>query len=494
MRDSSVAASQSYSRVDFDKTESLASRVSDDEELELGPAEVSVSRGENGALSIFRHGMFDGLGGVEMVRLDPVTRILHIYPRPGADVAPSSTAADARPREIRIDTTVWPWPGSKPIGETERGEYRLEGIPEGLGVMFTYGLSLPKPYRGLARAMESQAGCSVLQLGAAQSAGVDGDVLHVSLEAFERFVQAVDRQQRRSATVVTRLKEAEAHNLVAEAIGARTVTPSPGRAPIIRAITQVVSGATQFDVAGRDELLRLAASESATAARENAETLGRLRHDLEIVTLDELIKGYRAALDGPQAADEKRWQEFLEVNDFALQQLFAAPVVFAGREILVNLPDVHGAAYKTVDFLLWNPVAMTVHLIEIKTPKTPLMAANPYRGRGAAEVYPPHAKLTGAVAQLQSQIEGARGGDLKILLAASSDMPNIDTRIVRGAVVAGRLDALTETQRISFLRYRDGLAGVDLVTYDEILTRLEGLQGLLATAASHQGPRTRPQS
>jgi len=483
-----------YPPVDFDKTESLATGVSEDEAFEPGPADVSVSRGDNGALSIFRHGRFDGPTGVEMVRFDPVTRILHIYPRPGADVEPSSIAADAQPREVRIDTRVWPWPGLEPIGETARGEYRLEGIPEGLGVIFTYGLSLPKPYRGLARAMESQVGCSVLQLGDPQSAGVHGDVLHVSVEAFERFVQAVDRQQRRSATVATRLKEAEAHNLVAEAIGAPKMTPSPGRAPIIKAITQVISGATEFDAEGRDELLRLAAAESATAARENAETLGRLRHDLEIVTLDELIARYRAALDGPHAPEEKRWQEFFEDNDFALQQLFAAPVVFAGRELLVNLPDVHGAAFKTVDFLLWNPVARTAHLIEIKTPKTPLMAASPYRGRGAAEVYPPHMQLTGSVAQLQSQIEGARGGDLKRLLDASSDMPSIDTRIVRGAVVAGRLDTMTETQRISFLRYRDGLAGVDLVTYDEVLTRLEGLQALLGTAASDQLPRTRPPS
>lgn len=472
-----------------DTADGLATRMSDDEALEPW-TEVSVGHGDDGAVTVTRQGRFDGPDGVEMVRFDPSTGLLHIYPRPGADWAPSSLRPMQLPREIRIDTAVWPWDPSEPIGETERGEYRLQGIPEGLGVIFTYGLGLPKAYRSLAKAMKAQTGCTVLQLGDAQFAGVHGDVLHLSLEAFETFIQMVDRQQRRSTTVTTRLKDAEAHNLVAAAIGAPMMAPSPGRTPIIQAITQVISGATEFDTADRDELLHLAAAESATAARENPEALGKLRHDLELVTLDELITRYRAALDGPHAAEEKRWQKFLEDNTFALQQLFAAPVVIAGREIRVHLPDVHGAAFKTVDFLLWNPVAGTTHLVEIKTPKTPLVAAIPYRGKGTAEVYPPHKQLTGAIAQLHSQIEGARGGDLKLLLHSSPDMPKIDTRIVRAAVIAGRLDAMTETQRMSFLRYRDGLAGVDLITFDEILTRLEGLQALISATASGQGPAT----
>jgi len=437
---------------------------------------LSVTLTDHGECLVFtRYGKQDGAEGTEIARYEVGPWLMRIFPREGADVG--ATQAFARVREIQIDTSVWQWDQSDPVVTTNKDDLALGGLPKGLGVMFQYGLGLPKRHRRLIREVEANTECSVIHLGAEEELGVSGDVLRLGVTRFGKFIHAVDLHQGRGSVVVGRLNDAEAFNFVAEAVGRPSRPPSPGRLPLIKAMTRVVSGETELDESGRAEPLNLVAAESRAAAAENPEAFGQLRHDLDIVTLEVLINQFEAALAGPSASKEDTWQTFFRRNVFALQQLFAAPIALVDEQVQVRIPSLGGTGAQLPDFLLLNTVSRNVHLVEIKTPKTPLLKSK-HRGRGGAMVFPPHGKLSGAVAQLQAQVQSAVT-DLPLILARTADAPDLDVVVVRGAVIAGSVGHLTAAERESFMRYRAGLFGVEVVTFDEVLDRLKGLQEML---------------
>lgn len=428
---------------------------------------------ERDSLVFTRVGALDGPDGVTIARYDADSHLLRLFPREGVDHGGDD--AYGQVREIQIDTAVWAWNADDPIVETDQGEFQLAGLPEGLGVTFGWGLRLPMHYRRLIREIEDATDCTIISLGADN--GISGDAFHLSLDRFASFIHDIELHRGRAGTVLGRLNDAVARNVVAEALGRPTRPASPGRLPAIKGMTQVISGETDFDEAGRAELLDLVAGESRTAATEHPEAFGRLRTDLDLVTLEVLIDQFEAALSGPTARKEKTWQTFFGVNVFALQQLFAAPVTYVGEQLRVRLPNLYGTGAQEPDFLLVNSVARSVHLVEIKTPATKMLSRS-YRGRDEAEVFPPHRDLSGAVAQLQSQIHSALV-DLPGILQRTSDAPDVNPGVVRGAVIAGSMTSLSEVQRQSFMRYRQGLLGVEVITFDEVLDRLKGLHRML---------------
>ncbi|MFC7485417.1 Shedu anti-phage system protein SduA domain-containing protein [Knoellia sp. CPCC 206453] len=362
---------------------------------------------------------------------------------------------------------------------TERdNEPALGGLPKGLGVIYRYGLTFPQAYRPLIGEIEKATKCSALRLGGDSDTIEHDDVLRIRLTDFEAFIRAVDRHRDRASTVFGRLRDAEAHNLVAERVGRAMRPPSPGKLPIIKSMTRVISGETELDEFGRSELIELIAAESRTAITENPEAIGRLRADLDVVTLEVLIEQFEAALVGPSAGKEDTWQHFFSVNTFALQQLFAAPIAHVGEQVQVRVPSLHGTGAQQPDFLLVNTVSRNVHLVEIKTPTT-LLIAGPYRGRDSAKVFPPNRELTGAVAQIQAQVQSAIR-DLPLILSRTINSPDLDSGVVLGAVIAGSIGNLSNEEKESFMRYRAGLSGVEVITYDEILERLKGLKSLLS--------------
>lgn len=436
-----------------------------------------VVTSERDSLIFTRAGSFDGPNGVEVARFEADSRLLCLLPREGVDHG--ANRAYAQVREIQIDTAVWTWDPDDPIVETDQGELQLAGLPEGLGVTFGWGLRLPMHYRRLIREVEVATDCTVICLGSDN--GISGDTFHLSLDAFASFIREIELHRGRAGTVLARLNDAVAHNVVAEALGRATHPASPGRLPAIKSMTQVISGESDFDEASRAELLDLVAAESRRAATEQPEAFGRLRTDLDLVTLEVLIDQFSTALSGPTAGKERTWQSFFGANVFALQQLFAAPVTYVGEQLRVRLPNLYGTGAQEPDFLLVNSVAKSVYLVEIKTPATKMLSSN-YRGRDEAEVFPPHRDLSGAVAQLQSQIHSALV-DLPGILQRTSGAPDVNPGVVRGAVIAGSMTSLSAVERQSFMRYRQGLFGVEIITFDEVLDRLKGLHRMLTGSA-----------
>lgn len=415
-------------------------------------------------------------GGIDMVRFDPFTRILSIFPK----VSSLGGLIDqyGQVTELQLDTSVGEWDSDAAVVEGDSGELELAGMPEGFGKIFAYGLGLPRAYRSIVRAIEENTDCSVVRFGSPHKEGADGDIFHIALDRFARYKSAVDLNRRRGATVVQRVNRSEASNAIADLVGKAKESPSLGRHPTIQAITRAVTDDTPLNNTDRSALVRRMATETRQVAAESPQVLGKLRHDIQLVTLEVLIQQFGDGLRGPMAREEDKWQAFFEANSFALQQLFAAPVALYGTQLHLRMPNMHGAGARKADFVLVNALTRTAIVVEIKTPSTRLLGSR-YRGAGGAEVHPPDKELSGAVAQLQAQMESAVTDFRDILRQTSGDEP-IRTSDVRGAIIAGKHASLGDEERLSFLRYRNGLQGIEVLTFDEVHHRLQGLHEMLA--------------
>ena len=71
--------------------------------------------------------------------------------------------------------------------------------------------------------------------------------------------------------------------------------------------------------------------------------------------------------------------------------------------------------------------------------------------------------------------------DFQNLVVHTPGAEDVDTSVVRGAVIAGTAASLGPKERKSFLRYRNGLHRVDVIAFNEVHDRLKGLRNMLAT-------------
>lgn len=449
--------------------------------------EVQLKLLEGNTVFVWRRSDAFSLSGhtaeeLEVARWDPSAGLLTIVPR-------MATSGDLEPQfdkveELRIDADLLT--GREPeqwVDENERGiGLELGCLPSGFGKIFRYGLGLRRHYRRIIQHVEDHTHCAAVRFVVAGPEGLDGPVFNIRGERFAEFKRAVDRNRERATTVAARVNVTEAHNAVAELLGLPQRKTTVGRHPVIVAMSRELTGLPVLDSEERRALVRQTSLESRAAAVEAPEEFGQLRRDIEVVSLDVLIEQFDRSMTGAAAKDESHWQHFFQTNTFALQQLFAVPIALFGEQVTVKGINALGQGSRIADFVLVNTITRTALVVEIKTPAAGLTGSI-YRGAGGAEIFLPHKDLMGAVTQLQAQMESARV-HLPDLLRDTPGLGPIDTVVVRGAVIAGMAQPLGAEEKASYLRFRDGLAGLEVVAFDEVRDRLRVLRDLLASGAS----------
>jgi hypothetical protein len=125
-----------------------------------------------------------------------------------------------------------------------------------------------------------------------------------------------------------------------------------------------------------------------------------------------------------------------------------------------------------VDFLFSGGSASEAILIEIKTPVTPLIQKQPYRGN----VYAPSSKLAGSVVQV-ADYRGSLNRELDRLNRGKKyDLAAFKPKAV---VIIGNSIELNNDKKIrSFQLFRSSLSDVEIVTFDELFLKIERLASL----------------
>jgi hypothetical protein len=161
--------------------------------------------------------------------------------------------------------------------------------------------------------------------------------------------------------------------------------------------------------------------------------------------------------------DEEVWQGILTRESWVLGQLFGAPFVFVKGKAYVGGKTYENLEARVTDFLYKNLVTGNVLLVEIKTPITPLLAAQ-YRD----QVFPPSGHLAGAITQVLDQRRELLGDPTLNLGAAEAASFH-----PRAVVLVGDIDSqgITHHKLQSFELFRNELAGVEVVTFDELAAK-----------------------
>ncbi|MDT4817343.1 hypothetical protein FQZ97_504180 [compost metagenome] len=195
----------------------------------------------------------------------------------------------------------------------------------------------------------------------------------------------------------------------------------------------------------------------------------QLKQDIELVTLRELIERCTELLAA--TTTEAKWQSFLSANPFVLSMAFHYPVIRIGDQPYVGgkLHTGQGGSYS--DFLMAAAATNNLALVEIKRPGIPLLG-NEYRG-----IYPPSSELCGAVAQVVAQSAELQASFK--FIGTELDRKGYQPHSVACVVIIG-LKPTDEGRAKGFEQYRHSLHGIHVITFDELVERLQSLYDLLA--------------
>jgi len=171
--------------------------------------------------------------------------------------------------------------------------------------------------------------------------------------------------------------------------------------------------------------------------------------------------------------NEEFWQQTLARYSFVLSQVFSFPVIILKGKAYVGGKGIENTGGNVVDFLVTNQLTKNTALVEIKTPKTPLIAQE-YRG----DIHNIEREVVGAV----MQVSNYRDRLLKQYnMLASDSHEEFQVFDPQCLIIVGNLERekLTANQRKSFELFRNGLKDVRLITYDELFGKVQILIDLL---------------
>jgi hypothetical protein len=170
--------------------------------------------------------------------------------------------------------------------------------------------------------------------------------------------------------------------------------------------------------------------------------------------------------------DEAYWQSLLAQESWVLAQLLGSPFVIIGERAYVGGKNFENVQGRVADFLYKNRLTGNILIVEIKTPLTPLVGSA-YR---PPSVFAPSTELAGAVTQAIDQRQTLVGNYQSLDFGAAGATP-FHPRVV---VLAGDLVAqeLSGPRLRSFELFRNELRGVEVVTFDELVAKAQGLLDL----------------
>ena len=173
---------------------------------------------------------------------------------------------------------------------------------------------------------------------------------------------------------------------------------------------------------------------------------------------------------------EKDWQTFLRENSWIFSSIFAQPVILFKSEAYVGGKTIDNQNGKFNDFLIKNSLSDNVSFLEIKTHKTKMFENTPYRGE---DVFCASKELTGCIIQVLNQRENFQK-EFYILRGKSIGKESFATFNSKCVVLIGSTKNLDDKQIHSFELFRSNSRDVEILTFDELQTKIESLQKVMA--------------
>ncbi|MFA5000479.1 MAG: Shedu immune nuclease family protein [Patescibacteria group bacterium] len=181
---------------------------------------------------------------------------------------------------------------------------------------------------------------------------------------------------------------------------------------------------------------------------------------------------------------EKDWEKFLIENPWIISNLFATPVFFFQNQAYVGGKEINNSNGKVTDFLYKNEFTDNIAVIELKTHKTNLLSSKPYRGK---DVYSLSVELSGAVNQVLNQ----RQNLIQEFIKLRTKDEWFESYNPKCLVIAGSIADLPKNGAKTFDIFRNSLQGVEIITFDELLKKLEFFNVLIKGGKKKRGREKR---
>lgn len=355
----------------------------------------------------------------------------------------------------------------------------FESLPPGFIKDYDFGLGFQKDYRFIVDAVEELSDCTEILIAESISTGIEEDpaIFNISYEDFENARKSVNLMSRRAQRAACSVKSTKIFNLFASLIGEAEKPISLGKHPIMKIVARAAQGDDFLDEADQEAVLDTVSKNTKVIAETKLEKLAKLHDDIELVALDSLIERYTIMLD--QKLKESQWQNFFNENPFILSLAFGYPIVKVKEQASVGGRKLSGSGEKITDFLVKNSLTNNTALFEIKTPRSILLSKSAYR----EGVFAPSHELSGSINQaldqkyqFQKQISQIKD---------TSRIHDIESYAVHSCLIIGTTPNDADQQK-SLELFRRNSRDVQIVTFDELLKKLEQLHHFLAAKVVDQ--------
>lgn len=351
----------------------------------------------------------------------------------------------------------------------------LDNLPSGFIKDYDYGLGLLKEYIFLIDILE---GFEIehLVISKKETTAIDEETNTCTLyyKDFETIRKSLNRITNHSRSAARKVKLISTNNYLSSFLNNKNypiksldATENNLNKLIAKSLSKMPIDLTKSE---QSSAINIISKNKKSIAQKQPESLMKLRNDIDLVTLEVLISKYKENLQ--KNLGESYWQKFFSANPFILSLVFSFPIIKVQEQFFVGGRKATGAGDKIADFLIKNSITNNTAIIEIKTPKTKLLNKKAYRN----EVYTPSSDLSGAVNQVIDQQYQFKSEISSI--KNKSRLPDIETYSVYGILIIGMLPKDLDKQK-SLEHYRGNSKSVSIITFDELLVRLEQLHTFL---------------
>lgn len=192
----------------------------------------------------------------------------------------------------------------------------------------------------------------------------------------------------------------------------------------------------------------------------------KTKERIDTIYLESLIEQFEQ-LQLSKNDNEEKWQQFFERNAWILTHLFSYQVILKKGKAYIGGKTLENEEGRIVDFLFESGFKDNFALLELKTHKKELLKKTPYR---KPDVYAISDELSGGINQCLDQKD-------TLVKDFGARHKTFDPKCI---LVIGKKNELNENQSKCFELYRANHKHVDVVTFDELLEKLKGLQRVLA--------------
>jgi hypothetical protein len=210
------------------------------------------------------------------------------------------------------------------------------------------------------------------------------------------------------------------------------------------------------------------------------EALAKTKEIIDTKYIKETLKRYNELMsiktDGESL--EKQWQVFLRDNSWIFSSIFAQPVILFKREAYVGGKTIDNTNGKFNDFLIKNSLSDNISFLEIKTHKTKLMERLSYRGE---DVFSATKDLTGSIVQVLNQRDNFQKEFYNLRGKSNQEFETLNSKCV---VLIGSTKDLNKNQKYSFEIFRSNSRDVEILTFNELQTKIESLQKVMTNKIS----------